>query len=400
MFASACDLVVCGAGPAGLALAGACAARGMRVTCVAPAPRERWARSFAVWGSELSALGEHAHVEAAWQQPTVWLGEGERARLGETYARLDVGALQASLLGAADRGGVSLRTGRVAAVAHDDGGSTVTLAGEASLRARLVVDASGPDSQLVARPGRRAPAYQVAYGEIVELCAPFEMSLMDYRGLACDPPSFLYALPLPGGRVFFEETVLATRAKVTFVDLRRRLRGRLARMGVTPARVLEEERCLIPLGVELPSRGQRVVAFGAAGGMVHPATGYQLARVMAAVPDVAAALAGDGAPAALAARATAMCWPPGRARAWALYTFGMEALASFDHDELRAFLRAFFQLPPSTSLAFLRGDLGPAAIARAMLRVLFHAAPRVRRRLGRLLLDQYQTVIRAPEEIA
>ncbi len=400
MFASGCDIVICGAGPAGLALAGACAELGMSVSCVAPSPREAWARTFAVWGCELPSFGQHARVEAAWPQATVWLGDGKRAVIDESYVRLDVPALQASLLAAADRAGVTMRRGRVQSIAHDDGGSTVTLAGGASLRARLVVDASGPGSELVRRPGRRAPAYQVAYGELVELEAPIEMALMDYRGPAADPPSFLYALPLPGGRVFLEETVLATRAPVTFVELRNRLRSRLARMGVAPGRVLEEERCLIPLGVEPPCPGQRIVAFGAAGGMVHPATGYQLARVMAAVPDVAAALAGDGAPRELAARAAASCWPAGRMRAWSLYTFGMEALASFDHDELCAFLQAFFRLPPSTSLAFLRGELAPAAILRAMLRVLFHAAPRVRRRLGRLLLDQYQTVIRAPEEIA
>jgi lycopene cyclase-like protein len=194
--------------------------------------------------------------------------------------------------------------------------------------------------------------------------------------------------------------VLATRTPIAIAALCDRLHARLARMGITPSAPHERERCVIPLGVELPLPGQRVVAFGAAAGMVHPATGYQLGRVMATAPAVARALASDREPAALAAQANTACWPASRRRAWALYTFGMEALVSFDHAATCAFLRAFFALPQASALAFLKGEQAPAGIALAMARVLAHASPPTRKRLARLLIDHHETFTRAPQENA
>lgn len=51
--------------------------------------------------------------------------------------------------------------------------------------------------------------------------------------------------------------------------------------------VEEEEYCYIPMGGELPDLAQRVVGFGGAANMVHPATGavfcstvYSISRLM------------------------------------------------------------------------------------------------------------------------
>ena len=63
-------------------------------------------------------------------------------------------------------------------------------------------------------------------------------------------------------------------------------RSRAARYG-TPktllcmcqvSRVVEEEWSYIPVGGPLPVAGQPVTAFGAAANLVHPATGYSIAR--------------------------------------------------------------------------------------------------------------------------
>ena len=45
-------------------------------------------------------------------------------------------------------------------------------------------------------------------------------------------PSFLYAMPLPDGRVFLEETCLVAKPALPFATLKRRLERRLASMNV------------------------------------------------------------------------------------------------------------------------------------------------------------------------
>ena len=57
--------------------------------------------------------------------------------------------------------------------------------------------------------------------------------------------------------------------------------------------------CYIPMGGTLPDPSQRVVPVGGAANTVHPATGYQICRLMASASDVANALSAElrtGAP--------------------------------------------------------------------------------------------------------
>jgi Lycopene cyclase protein len=51
--------------------------------------------------------------------------------------------------------------------------------------------------------------------------------------------------------------------------------------------VVEEEYCLIPMGGVLPRRDQRVIGIGGTAGLVHPSTGYMVARTLGAVPQLA-----------------------------------------------------------------------------------------------------------------
>jgi hypothetical protein len=64
---------------------------------------------------------------------------------------------------------------------------------------------------------------------------------------------------------------------------------RLAAVQVT--QVLEEEWSYIPVGGPLPLGSQHVTAFGAAANLVHPATGYSIARSLREAPALAAAMA-------------------------------------------------------------------------------------------------------------
>lgn len=392
MFASGCDVLVAGAGPSGLALAAACASQGLRVTCVAPEPRAAWMRTFGVWSTELEQM-EDAVVETEWARPTVWIDDRTKLSLTSGYARLDVARTHGAVLRRVEALGVKLVAGSVMSVSHQPRGSRVVLGSGRSIDARIVVDATGPSSTLVPRSRHGAPAFQTAYGEVVETDAPAEMAFMDYRGPAADPPSFLYALPLPDGRVFFEETVLASRPRVSMSLLRSRLRARLVGMGHGRARTLEKERCVIPLGVPLPLPG-RVIPFGAAASLVHPATGYQLARCFALAPGLATAIARDEPPAVVAQRAYEVLWPASRRRAWALYTFGMEVICSLDQAHLRSFMRAFFRLPEAEANAYLRGTLPASRILVAMTRVLANADAPVRSSLIRMLARNYKTITR------
>lgn len=56
-------------------------------------------------------------------------------------------------------------------------------------------------------------------------------------------------------------------------------------------RVFEEEWSYIPVGGPLPLASQTVTAFGAAANLVHPATGYSIARSLREAPDLAASMA-------------------------------------------------------------------------------------------------------------
>ena len=117
------------------------------------------------------------------------------------------------------------------------------------------------------------------------------------QAAAAREPTFMYAMPMgPSAdgarrRIFFEETSLVARPPMSFDECKRRMEKRLGHLGVTVYKVEEEEFCYIPMGGVLPKREQRVVAFGGSLGLVHPATGYQICRALAAAGPAARAIA-------------------------------------------------------------------------------------------------------------
>ena len=88
----------------------------------------------------------------------------------------------------------------------------------------------------------------------------------------------MYAMPLEGGRAFFQETCLVAKDAVPFDVLRRRLETRLESLGVRVKAVLDEEWSYIPVGGPLPNADNETLAFGATANMIHPASGYSVAR--------------------------------------------------------------------------------------------------------------------------
>ncbi len=216
---------------------------------------------------------------------------------------------------------------------------------------------------------------------------PTRAVLMDWSWDPADggPPAFLYALPRGGDRVFVEETVLASRPAASIELVASRLERRMAARGVELAWLdAPPERCRIPMGGGI-RRADVVVPFGAAAGLVHPATGYSLGHTLALVPGVADALqerlaANDREGAASAAGE--VIWSAQRVAAWRLYDFGLESLLRLDQRDLGAFFEAFLGLPAQRWAPYVSAQANPGEIRATMLRVFARAPMRVRLQLA------------------
>ena len=197
----ASDLLVVGAGPAGLSVARHAARLGLQVVVAAPQPERAWTNNYGVWTDELAGLEESATISHRFARPEVWLGN-EATVLDRSYARLDTLGLQRQLLAACLHAGVTFVDARARAVEHHGRGSRATFDDASQLDALCVVDATGYRSRFVERADRRRPAFQSAYGELIDVEShpypPGTMALMDYRPIpgAEDAPTFLYAMPL------------------------------------------------------------------------------------------------------------------------------------------------------------------------------------------------------------
>ena len=289
------DVAVVGAGPAGRALAGACALRGLRTALVDPDPRRPWRLTYGAWCDELPADLPETAVAARARGRAVALTTRE---LGWEYAVLDVAGLRAHL--DAGLAGVTVVAGRVV---HRDGVGVV-LADGTTVAALVVVDAGGYRQPLRhpgivgGSAGTRPAAEQTAYGVVVDeqaaaavvapgtaavhgLAATARRARTPGRGRGRRWPTFLYAVPVGGGRVLLEETSLARRPGLPMPALRDRLLARLARYAITPSPDAEVERVHFPVDTGPPPRaGRRRVRCG---GAAH-APGHRVQRRRGAPP--------------------------------------------------------------------------------------------------------------------
>jgi lycopene cyclase-like protein len=387
-------VLVIGAGPAALTIAATLGERGVRVEgLTATAPDAPWPNTYGIWGEEVDRLGLGHLLGHRWCDTVSWFGS-EATHHGRDYGLFDKAALQAHGLERCAAAGLRWHRGRASGLDHDSQGSTVhTAAGEA-LRARLVIDATGHEPRFVQRPSDGPVAGQAAYGIVASFSAPpveaGQFVLMDYRTdhlrseELAEPPTFLYAMDLGGGRFFVEETSLALAPHVPFPVLQDRLHRRLAHRGAAVDAIEHEEFCLFPMNPALPDPSQRVVGFGGAASMVHPSSGYMVGGLLRRAPALAATIAtaldtpdpGPSGPdaAALAAAAWEGLWPPELRRKHALYRFGLEKLMRFSEAELRHFFHTFFHLPSEQWVGFLANTLSVNELLQAMLG-LFAAAP-------------------------
>jgi lycopene beta-cyclase len=376
------DVAVIGDGPAGSALARQLTRRGVDVVLLGG--DRPWDATYTTWADDLD------DVDVV-DRDDIWLHRFESVAVN--FERLMMverpyGVIDNERLRAVLRHGVTHRVGHV---------SSATDAG-----ARIVVDATGWPSGLDPDDGRLvghgAISWQTAFGVVLHEppAGPLgTATVMDFGAPPepddIDVPTFVYAFPVADGWLV-EETVLAGPA----IDPER-LAPRLAsRLGESVGRLLDRavrvERVRIPMGVPVPPRAgdgaaAPTVRFGAAAGMIHPATGYSIASSLRAVERVAEAVAqqlehrgpvdrrGD------ADAVTDAVWPRALRRSRRLHDFGLDVLLGMDATEIRSFFQAFFDLPTDRWAAYLRIDTPPLELARVMTSMFAHADWRLRRQL-------------------
>jgi lycopene cyclase-like protein len=404
------DVIVIGDGPAGSALAAACARRGVDVVLVGP--DLGWEQTYGTWVDDLTEVEGLPDVAAVLgiTIESIAVHTDRSRELRRPYGLFDNEALRSAV-----RSNVEHLCGRVDDVMSAPDRSTRhrvhvaltasggTASGEAiEFRARLVVDTAGWPSSFAHRSRTTAPAWQTAMG--VVLAEPPDGDLgratwMDFRAVGVGAASarrssigprgvttFCYSLPVRDGWMV-EETVLAARPAVEPIALLPRL---AARLGRHPDDVLAEavrtEYVRIPMGGARPDDDQPVVAFGAAAGYVHPATGFSVTASLRAAPRVADAVvealsATSSSAAADSSRVSDAVWTAAMRRTRVLHDYGLEVLLRQEDDDVRAFFGEFFDLPVEQWSSYLRIDTPPGELAAVMMRLFSASSWSMRRRL-------------------
>lgn len=253
---------------------------------------------------------------------------------------------------------------------------------EQVVNARIVVDCTGHAlrfTKTVEPSLYIKPMEQAAYGIEADVVShPYQvdqMLLMDFRdehmhatptdrAKSKERPTFLYVFPTSCTRAFFEETSVIAPQAVPFDELKDRLYKRLKHDGVVVTNVVEEEFSLIPMGGTVPDSSQRVVSFGGAACLVHPATGYMVAKTMTLAGEVADVIVsglretGDsGDVSAVSLAVWNHIWSVSRRRQRDFLNFGAELLGDLGVDASRGFFDAFFRLPDNLWRNFLSAEL-------------------------------------------
>ena len=376
-----CDVVIVGGGPAGSALAKECGERGLAVITVDPRGQEPWSSTYGTWVDDLDERADAEDLKRALrvQWPTVRVVGSREHHVSRAYGFFDNERLRSFLSSA------SVHQSTVQEVVRDReaDGLMVRCADGLRIAARLVVDAGGSRSTLLARHRHREGGVQSAFG-IVTRNAPGSyrdrFTLMDWSAVHRDP-SFLYTVDFGDGSVLLEETSLyrdrAIEAAVLEHRLVERIGGDVLREGI--------EHVEIPMGWGVPSFSRTVVGFGAAAGFVHPVTGYSVAAALRATNRVATAIhraiSTDISVEDRVQHVWEVVWPSAFRRTRALHQYGLESLERFDGRDLQEFFDTFFSLPTADWSDYLRIDTHPRKIAKVMTKFFSRMSWRLRAKL-------------------
>ncbi|KAJ8767877.1 hypothetical protein K2173_020817 [Erythroxylum novogranatense] len=378
------DLIVIGTGPAGLRLADRVSRYGVKVCCVDPSPLSMLPNNYGSWVDEFESLGLGDCLDKTWPMTCVYIHDGRTRYMDRAYGRVSRNFLKTTLLENCVSNGVRFHKAKVWEVKHDEFESSIACDDGSEIKASLIVDASGFASTFIEYDKPRNHGYQIAHGILAEVDShPFDldkMVLMDWRDshMGNEPylrasnsriPTFLYAMPFDQNLIFLEETSLVSRPMLSYVEIKKRMVARLRHLGIRVKTVIEDEKCLIPMGGPLPRIPQSVMAFGGTSGIVHPSTGYMLVRAMALAPVIADAIAECLGSArmirgrALHHRVWQSLWSSDRKRVREFNSFGMETLLQLDLNGTRGFFDAFFSLDPYYWQGFLSSRLSLRELA-------------------------------------
>lgn len=372
------DLAVVGGGPAGLAVAQLVAEAGLSVCSIDPSPKVIWPNNYGVWVDEFEAMDLLDCLDTTWSGAVVYIKDGVNKDLDRPYGRVNRKRLKSKMMQKCISNGVKFHQAKVIKVIHEESKSLLICNDGVTIQASVVLDATGFSRCLVQYDKPYNPGYQVAYGILAEVEGhpfdPEKMVFMDWRDSHLDGdrvlkernskvPTFLYAMPFSSNSIFLEETSLVARPGLRMEDIQERMEARLKHLGIRVKSIEEDERCVIPMGGPLPVLPQRVVGIGGTAGMVHPSTGYMVARTLAAAPIVAKAIvkylgsrksfAGDE----LSSEVWKDLWPIERRRQREFFCFGMDILLKLDLPGTRRFFDAFFDLEPRYWHGFLSSRL-------------------------------------------
>lgn len=372
------DLAVVGGGPAGLAVAQQVSEAGLSVCSIDPSPKLIWPNNYGVWVDEFEAMDLLDCLDTTWSGAVVYINNGMKKDLDRPYGRVNRKQLKSKMMQKCISNGVKFHQAKVIKVIHEESKSLLICNDGVTIQASVVLDATGFSRCLVQYDKPYNPGYQVAYGIVAEVDQhPFDvdkMVFMDWRDSHLNDnlelkernskiPTFLYAMPFSSNRIFLEETSLVARPGVPMEDIQERMEARLRYLGITLKRIEEDERCVIPMGGPLPVIPQRVVGIGGTAGMVHPSTGYMVARTLAAAPIVANSIVrylGSETRHScneLSAGVWKDLWPIERRRQREFFCFGMDILLKLDLPATRRFFDAFFDLEPRYWHGFLSSRL-------------------------------------------
>jgi lycopene beta-cyclase len=358
------QVLVAGAGPAGWAAAAACARLGLDTALVAPAPHARWPATYGIWADQCALLP----AGSRWFEAPARVFALPERTLARGYAVLDNASVQAAL----DCPNVDIWTTRVIKVVAGPRGCTVTLASGEVRAAALVIDATGARSPA-------GGAEQTAFGVVLPNQVLDGATVMDWRPApGFDTSTFLYAVPLSEHRTLVEETSLAGRPGLGLAELR----ARLAARGFAPDGPVERVR--IPLETPIPAARPGIVRFGAAGALVHPATGYSVADTFHLAPRLAEAIRAEVRrdPAAAGRRAL---WPPAARAVQVLRRRGLAVLLGLPPERLPEFFEIFFGLPAEAQRGYLHGREDVRGTAGAMAMIFERADRSLRSIIARLI---------------
>eukprot|EP01026_Neomeris_dumetosa_P044749 TRINITY_DN3788_c0_g1_i9.p1 TRINITY_DN3788_c0_g1~~TRINITY_DN3788_c0_g1_i9.p1 ORF type:complete len:513 (-),score=56.87 TRINITY_DN3788_c0_g1_i9:279-1817(-) len=383
------EVIIVGSGPAGLALAGALAKENIFVVVVSP--DLPFTNNYGVWYDEFKDIGLAHTLSHTWKDTKCYFGDQE-LDLGRAYSQVSKDKLRDHLLRVCSEWGVKYVKGQVVDIQDKENGkmSKVVLSDGVELVGRLVCLAAGGAAGKFLEYEKGAPPVtaQTAYGIEAEVegyeavYPPHRMLFMDYRrhhsgywegcanqngsdahgaSISNEVPSFLYAMHLGENRVFLEETCLVSRPAMSFDMLKRRLYRRLDALGIKVKNVMDEEWSYIPVGGPLPVGNQNIVAFGASASLVHPATGYSIARSLREAPlfarEIAPVLRQKMSSKETAQAAWNAIWPIEKRAQASFHVFGMELLSSLPLYDIESFFAIFFNLPKKYWEGFLASTL-------------------------------------------